>query len=242
MTDETKDFGTSPGGGFRHITNYEKDRRSDLSEPAPKSPGPWTASLPMDSTRAQRLYSALEKSGASEQTLEQFRREMTEAGHQQAPDPQIAKDLKASGLSQLKPSDLNPEIDPQAFTPEASAQIRNELGEFAVALQLNGNLANSLITHLTKAGPAFRAKSASEKANYTADQLKSLTKLAGGEANVAEVKALAKAALERVRHLPFARNLSQSAFLDADAWTLLTLANTERMHQAYSNLKRKRSK
>jgi hypothetical protein len=234
MANDPLPFGTTPGSGFNHLVS-DRDRVSDASLPPPKPPGPWSANLPMNQERAERMRAALAKHGDGE-TLRQFDNELKDAGYQPPPDPSIAKDMKASGLHQTKSSDHNPEI-PRTFDDESASRIRSELTAFAAELKMQPGLANHLIETLSVIGPAFQRMSPSERETWQEKETKTLTTLSGGPDRVAAVRELAQKALKRVSG-DFAKKLAGSGVLNS-AFLTLTLANQQRYFEEFDRRRRK---
>jgi hypothetical protein len=104
---------------------------------------------------------------------------MAGAGYAQAPDPNVAKLERASGLHQTTPSDLNPEININKydFSPEAETGFRSELTDFCSQLKMQSGLSNHLIEHISKIGPAYQKLSREEKLNWEEKEKKTLTTL-----------------------------------------------------------------
>lgn len=226
---------------FRHVTNLEKDRRTELSEPAPKSPGPWTGSLGVSEQRAQSMRAALVRNNASPELLADFDAEMAQKGHAQAPDAQenkLAREKYGVHLN-VKPSDINPEWKATELTPEQVERAGPELRDFAVSLRLSPALSSSLLEYLSTWGPRLQQMSVSERENWSASEQKAILKLCNNdEAAVQTAKAQAKATLARVPG-DFAKRLSTATLLDS-AWVTMTLSYADRTAAAYSQLRRRK--
>jgi hypothetical protein len=220
---------------FNVITRPE-DRRSDASLPAPKT-GPWSANLPMNEDRAQRMRAALAKHGDGE-TLRQFDNEMKDKNIPQAEEATLALDRRKSGLHSAAPSDYHPDLTHSTLDPDAQGRVSTELNQMMSELRFQPGLGATLTEQLAEIGPRYQRMSPSERTNWEAKQTELLTKLSGGASEVPKVRELARAALRRASG-EFPKRLAGSGIM-ASALLTLSLANQERYFAAYENLRKRR--
>ena len=222
---------------FRHIIRPELDKRSELSEPAPKPPGPWSANLPMNQERAERMRAALAKHGDGE-TLRQFDNELKHAGYQPPPDETIAIDMKASGLHSTKSSDYVPELAASGLSEEAQGRVKSELNAMCAELGFQKGLGEALVEKLASVGPAVQRMTPNERENWKSQQTQLLVKLSGGADKVEEVRQNARAALARASG-NFAKDLAASHLMN-DAFLVLSLSHQQSYWNAFQNLRKRR--
>lgn len=222
---------------FRHVTNYEKDRISEVAREPSKPATPWRQNLPMDQDKSARLRAAIQKHSTDPALLKQFDQAAAEEGYQPPPDETIAADMRKSGLHQTKSSDYNPDLKQSFLSEEAQGRVTSEVNQVLAELRVQPGLGAAITERL--AAINYPGMDEAARRSFEVTQTALLEKVSGGPEKAAENRTLAVAALKRVSHLEFGKRLAASGLMN-DAFLVVSLANQERYHAAYASLRKRK--
>lgn len=139
---------------------------------------------------------------------------------------QEAHDAEHGMDAEHAPSDYHPQYGALARTlsPERLAAVNSEATQFVAQLSMAPELGTALIEHVSEIGPRFAAMSPDAKSAWLRAQRETGIRIAGGEAQLAAMKAAAIETINLAADEPFAQALLRSSVLDS-WWLLSTLAN-----------------